>query len=657
MKNVSGKWLAILLVFALSLLAVGAAAPVRSDAIAWDDPNDPSVAALRAKMEELYGDPNDASSTGRINKMQAFIMEIALHAKSRNPDFNIIPQDGIPLAYLNGTGSTVNDLLPELMAVIDGWGIEGTMGTNNNVVTPVPNPPSTNQQRYINLRTIGKMITDTTTVSSDTGLQNYIARSVAWNWLGYPRFRMPLSNVLDPTVFAGNSEYNKIWSMDKTGFLFSLNSNNINNLADARNYLYYINPSAYEGWSEWDTDLQSDESYRADVTDNEYQGFLVPSAGGPLQPYYETNPLPDYTGGWDWWWRAKGFSATEHRAQYIKDLQAEPYDVIYIDAHIGASASEGVETVGLSGLSPLTREEVLSLKHKPDGSRRQVIAYLSVGSAETYRWYVDPAWLGVDPSTGDSGFSTGSSSGPYIPPNPTSPQWLAHGYGGRYGDESVVEWWHPEWRDIIINGWHNQKSSIDRIIDAGFDGVYLDNVGVYSRGRWDVWAAYYAANGGVPWAFAVNFVSNGGRTVLTAHVADGKLVFKPTDPTRAGYLFDGWYTDNGTFKTKWDFENDTVSGDITLYAKWTIVINSVTTGNAQVDVNFAIESANGKGYSVYMSATEKGSYGLYEDVNYDSKGAHIKGLTNGKTYFVYIEYNDGHGNIWRSKPVKLMPHK
>jgi uncharacterized repeat protein (TIGR02543 family) len=655
MRNASGKWLAILLVFSLSLLAVGAAAPVRRDGIAWDDPNDANVAALRAKMEALYGDPNDASQNARINKMQAFIMEIALHAKSRNPNFNIIPQDGIPLAYMNGTGSTVNDLLPELMTVTDGWGIEGTMATSN---TPGVPTPTTSQQRYINLRTIGKMITDTTTVNSALRLQNYIDRSTAWNWLGYPRFSMPLANQLDSTVFAGNSEYNKIWSLDKTGFLFSMNSNNINSLADAKNYLYYINPAAYDPWSAWDADVANDNSYRTDVTDNEYQGLLVPSAGGPLQPY-GTTPLPGYTGGWDWWWRAKGLSETEHRAQYIKDLQAQPYDVIYIDAHIGASPSEGVEIVGLSGESPLTREEVLSLKHKPDGSRRQVIAYLSVGSAETYRWYVDPAWL-VDPAADEHYFYTGTSSGDYLPPNPISPQWLAHGYGGNYGDECVVEWWHPEWRDIIINGWHNQKSSIDRIIDAGFDGVYLDNVGVYSRNRWTVWAAYYAANGGVPWASAVSFDSNGGSAVLAAHVADGKLVFKPTDPTRNGYLFDGWYTDIGTFKTKWDFDNDTVSGDITLYAKWTleIVINDVTTGNGQADVNFAIKSANGKGYSVYISGTgEKGSYGLYNNVNYNSKGAHIKGLTNGKTYFVYIEYNDGKGNISRSKPVKLIPHK
>jgi len=87
-------------------------------------------------------------------------------------------------------------------------------------------------------------------------------------------------------------------------------------------------------------------------------------------------------------------------------------------------------------------------------------------------------------------------------------------------------------------------------------------------------------------------------------------------------------------------------------------ITGVTTGDRQARLNFAIKSANGKGHSVRLSeAGEKGAYALYSGVSYDSKGASIKGLTNGKTYYAYIEYNDGKGNISRSKPVQLIPHK
>lgn len=45
------------------------------------------------------------------------------------------------------------------------------------------------------------------------------------------------------------------------------------------------------------------------------------------------------------------------------------------------------------------------------------------------------------------------------------------------------------------------------------------------------------------------------------------LVPKPKDPTRDGYVFDGWYTDS-EYTAEWDFENDLVPGDMTLYAKW-----------------------------------------------------------------------------------------
>ena len=89
-----------------------------------------------------------------------------------------------------------------------------------------------------------------------------------------------------------------------------------------------------------------------------------------------------------------------------------------------------------------------------------------------------------------------------------------------------------------------------------------------------------------------------------------------------------------------------------------IAITGVTTGNKQANVEFAIQSANGKGYSVYLSETGgDGSFILYNNVNYNSKGAHIKGLDNGKTYYAYIEYNNGAGSINKSGVVTFIPGK
>ena len=89
-----------------------------------------------------------------------------------------------------------------------------------------------------------------------------------------------------------------------------------------------------------------------------------------------------------------------------------------------------------------------------------------------------------------------------------------------------------------------------------------------------------------------------------------------------------------------------------------IIITSVETGNGQANINFAINSANGKGYTIYLSETgNEGSFKPYSDVNYNSKGAHIKGLTNGKKYYTYVEYNDGKGGVTRSAVVSFIPSK
>ena len=42
----------------------------------------------------------------------------------------------------------------------------------------------------------------------------------------------------------------------------------------------------------------------------------------------------------------------------------------------------------------------------------------------------------------------------------------------------------------------------------------------------------------------------------------------PETPTRTGYVFDGWYTDDVTFNNLFDFENTFATENIDLYAKW-----------------------------------------------------------------------------------------
>ena len=65
----------------------------------------------------------------------------------------------------------------------------------------------------------------------------------------------------------------------------------------------------------------------------------------------------------------------------------------------------------------------------------------------------------------------------------------------------------------------------------------------------------------------VIFESNGGSAVESKSVMIGNYVEKPEDPTREGYLFDGWFEDE-ELTDEWDFENDSVDYDKVI-PKWT----------------------------------------------------------------------------------------
>ena len=66
----------------------------------------------------------------------------------------------------------------------------------------------------------------------------------------------------------------------------------------------------------------------------------------------------------------------------------------------------------------------------------------------------------------------------------------------------------------------------------------------------------------------VTFDSQGGSAVSPVTVTHGGTAAKPGAPTRSGYSFSGWYKDSDC-TTAWNFDADIVTGDITLYAKWT----------------------------------------------------------------------------------------
>ena len=66
--------------------------------------------------------------------------------------------------------------------------------------------------------------------------------------------------------------------------------------------------------------------------------------------------------------------------------------------------------------------------------------------------------------------------------------------------------------------------------------------------------------------YTITFKTNGGSTVDNITVRSGNTITEPEEPTKEGYIFDGWYLDGEEF----NFDTE-ISEDMTLVAKWSSV--------------------------------------------------------------------------------------
>lgn len=95
-----------------------------------------------------------------------------------------------------------------------------------------------------------------------------------------------------------------------------------------------------------------------------------------------------------------------------------------------------------------TKEQIEGLKVKKNGGKRIVIAYLSIGEAEDYRFYWKKEW------------------------NKNKPDWIVsenENWSGNY----IVEYWNSEWKEII-------KEYQKKLDEIGVDGYLLDTLDTYS---------------------------------------------------------------------------------------------------------------------------------------------------------------------------------
>jgi uncharacterized repeat protein (TIGR02543 family) len=148
-------------------------------------------------------------------------------------------------------------------------------------------------------------------------------------------------------------------------------------------------------------------------------------------------------------------------------------------------------------------------------------------------------------------------------------------------------------------GWNTADDGSGTVYAEG--ATYTDDADLALYAQWQINS------------YTVTFNSNGGSNVTSQTVDYGGTITEPAAPTKTGETFGGWFTDDGTFASAWDFVNDTVSGDLTLHAQFAPDIAQILASDGAADDYF--------GYSVSIS----GDYAIvgahYDDDNGFASGS------------------------------------
>ena len=200
--------------------------------------------------------------------------------------------------------------------------------------------------------------------------------------------------------------------------------------------------------------------------------------------------------------REESATASEEGRARLASVTSWGYQLQQLDVSRAASSQHDLivvdETLLGSGAAKVNGNDLERMKRKPDGHRRLVLSYLSIGEAEDYRSYWRSGWvvpvasrmrtggLAEHAASADAAqaraqlrLTMAEPDRPFYHPTPEAPAWLGaenHEWRGNFG----VRFWHPDWKAIVFG---SREAALDRIIAAGFDGVYLDRADVYNHWR------------------------------------------------------------------------------------------------------------------------------------------------------------------------------
>lgn len=300
-------------------------------------------------------DDGDPVNTLYKQEMRDFVQNISQYAKIKRTGFFVIPQNGQELVTTNGDDQGAPDM--NYLNAIDGVGREDLFYGFDYDNEPTPPAEIAYMTKFLDIckqHSVHVLVTDY--CSDHFKMNDSYAKNQARSYISFA---------------APDRELNRIPGYPAVPF--NENADIINNLNDAKNFLYLLNP--------------------------------------------------------------ENFASKQH---FINDLSQTNYDIIIMDLFFVNQLA-------------FTAQEIDSLKIKRNGSKRLVIAYMSIGEAEDYRYYWNNDWY----------------------TNP--PEWLA-GENPDWPGNYVVKYWMPGWQQIIFG---NPDAYLDKILDSGFDGVYLDIIDAF----------------------------------------------------------------------------------------------------------------------------------------------------------------------------------
>lgn len=252
----------------------------------------------------------------------------------------------------------------------------------------------------------------------------------------------------DETSTPATDYLNAIDAVGREDLFYGYNSDNIASPISESNYLInFLDICVQNNVTVLTTDYcwdhtKMDDSYTQN-TDHGFISFAAPDRELNLIPDYPASPYNENSSDINSISDAKNFLYLINpgnfatKQEFISVVNATNYDVVIMDLFFDDIS--------------FTSDEIDQLKLKNNGGSRIIIAYMSIGEAEDYRYYWKDSW------------------------KVGSPGWIAKenpNWDGNY----KVKYWNSDWQEIIFG---NDASYLKKIVDSHFDGVYLDIIDAF----------------------------------------------------------------------------------------------------------------------------------------------------------------------------------